>query len=1028
MEPTKKAKGVLVPVCDQYSVLKMSVPAEFLPTESTQQTCAIMCIDISGSMAGSALSQAKEALLESVKLMQANNAPVVILAFDSAVSIQSSEESDHAAVNNFIKKLDARGGTQFRHVFDSLLTRIQLNPTRNYFIAFFTDGCDNDSYGTLEPHMLAFKNYVSANAVTVAIHTVGFTSSHDATLLNKIISFGTKDGTFQYVTDSKAIPQAIGNLTKLIDFSNFWGELQIAGNIPIRLNFQKDEEVKAYSANMFVDDSEIKATAPISYAILVHKGKDVYKIPVDVEMGKEPGDLLPRIENFIELVRTKLILAINRMTLQKSSNEVLMKQKEEIDKLRAQLSQYMTQTMKSRDANKMQVVEKLKECREIFTEYFVAYNEAMTKGIVSNLSLAKLNNLAYKGVFDSKVAREMAKRASAGQKFMEKMVLEVECIKKSLNYEELAKKYKDTIEDFGHCAITYQTWLEALQEGDCLCLTYDAERNLDDIFDSSTVRIKSINVSMLTSEAFVSAAVFASDSQHGVKLAEFGPMQNPNSMAKVLPNEIVNGILPIYICEEHWRIASLKMRPMNAWTDTHDILAIAKHHPIRIPFLVLIKALDTATTEHKKRQFKWVLDTCDALYQVPEHKELIMADFKEVFAKYIECPQFRTTEFVKSIPIFFAHYCFAVVHGDTKVSDLDLLVKSVIEEVFRRETKDVTNDKGLAMKYLCDVLRIDYDTSIKSLANLALEKQSLAAKSDPAILFAQRVEQAGKEVEKQWVAGLEGYSKAKIDELTGKEEELTRSILATFYTAEVDAKIEEYRKKYEEMLKQSPDIASVTNLANVLLKKEYKFDSIKSLGIFTNEKLILLVLQNAIQASNAKRKVAVNAGFYLSPFAPQEEVVKQLTKMRQETIKLARDYVMSREIKGKPQADKTEKDAKAFVSTANAYTAGGILQGAAKSAEILLFLKAMADAKECPLLREKLAMILSGVYKDVVVIPDIDTITGGAKELVKQIVGKYFLTFNREEWFTIGEKQKPVLDAMFAKVRKNVVYGHPPLP
>jgi hypothetical protein len=202
-----------------------------------------------------------------------------------------------------------------------------------------------------------------------------------------------------------------------------------------------------------------------------------------------------------------------------------------------------SEVLKSKDKMKIAAAEKLKECKEMFTEYFVAFNEAMTSGVISNVSLARLNNIAYKGVIDSKVAREMAKRTAVEQKYMEDMEENIKEITKGMNFEKLREEYKDKVEDYRHCAITYQTWLEALKEGDCLCLTYDAERNLEDILDSSTVCIKSISVSMLTAEAFVNAAMFVAKSQDGIKLTDFGPSKESKSLAKVLPNEIVNGIL-----------------------------------------------------------------------------------------------------------------------------------------------------------------------------------------------------------------------------------------------------------------------------------------------------------------------------------------------------------------------------------------------------------------------------------------------------------------------------------------------------
>eukprot|EP01022_Parablepharisma_sp_SALTPOND_P008002 TRINITY_DN135052_c0_g1_i1.p1 TRINITY_DN135052_c0_g1~~TRINITY_DN135052_c0_g1_i1.p1 ORF type:complete len:1034 (+),score=152.86 TRINITY_DN135052_c0_g1_i1:8277-11378(+) len=1024
----KVGRGMLIPVCDEYSLLKIIVPCSLLPSENRTQTRVIIAIDVSGSMSGSPVNQAKDALLEFANTFKANQVPLTVIAFNSSVSTMSCTSENYAPIISFIQNLKASGGTVFKNVFKSLLEIVKKDPTQNYFIAFFTDGRDNDSYSTLKPHLEVFKDFIMEKGTTVALHTVGFGPYHDAGLLNKVISFGTKEGTFQYVTDSEEIPQSIGKLSSLIDFANFWSEIQLTENTKVRLNFQKDEKEENYVANVYADYKELARTFPIKYEIKINMGKEWYTLPVEVEKDKSPQTTLQRADDFVELVRTRLITIIAGMTQGKVDTKRLAGEKEKVDKLRDKLSQLMVQTLKTHDPKKMLAAEKLKECKDIFTEYFVAYNEAMTKGIVSNVSLAKLNNLAYKGVIDSRVARELAKRATSGQKYMEQMLIEIEETRKKLNFAALHEKYKDSINEFGHCAINYQTWLEALEEGDCLCLTYDAERDVDDIFDSSTVRIKSINISMLTSEAFVSAAIFASNSRNGLKLAEFGPSKDSGSMAKVLPNEVVNGILPLYICEEHWQVAKLRMRPMNAWTDTHDILAIAKHQPVRIPFLVLIKALDAATTEHKRRQFKWILDTCIALYNVPEHKELIMEDYKEVFAKYIEFPQYRTSEFVRSIPIFFTHFCLALTHGDIKDVDAKTFVRAIMEEILRRKTQDVTNDKMVALNFVANMLSLDLDKTAKCLAQIELQKRQIQGKTNPAALFTQKLEEKGLAVEKKYVSEEQDKNKEEIKELCEKTDKIMQEI-------EIPLKVEilpEEAKKiidtYEKVLKEDPDVISVLNMAKELLKIDIEcYTILKELGITTMEQMVHLVLQNSLQASNNRRKLSVNSGNYTSPFAPQEQIVKALEKLRKETVQEAKEYIIGREIKGNPVTNKTEEDAKEFASTSNPYKAAGIIMGVNRKPEFLLFLKAVLE-EESPIIQEKLKMLFKGKYEGVDLFEDVEKLSKGLNGTISQVLYKYFMRLTKEEWYGLGVSQNELLNKMFQKVNKNRMYGHPPLP
>jgi len=1023
-------KSYLLQITEDYSQLKIVIPANLLPEESKAQTHIIFALDNSGSMAGSAINTAKIGLLELTKIAENNKIPLTVASYNTAVEKITCTDENYEPVKDFIENIKAYGGTQFKCIFDKLLRLIKENPNQNYFIAFFTDGCDNDPYNVLEPYLLKFKEFLLNNFVTVAIHTVGFTESHDVTLLNKIIKFGTKDGTFQFVQDSAQILSSIGNLEKMIDFINFWGELQISEKCAYKLNFQKDFDGLNYVANLYVDAKEITGTFPLNYKIKIHQGKEISLIPIEIIRIEKSINLYEMVEIFLELARNRVINLTSRMMEEKIIPENLAIQKAEVDKLRNKMSELMVQSMKSHDSKKMLAVEKLKECKEIFTEYFSAFTEAMTKGIVSKVSLAKLNNVAYKGVIDSRVARELAKRAESGQKFMENMISQVEEIKKKLEIKKLEEKYKDSIEEFGHCAITYQTWLEALEDGDCLCLTYDAERDLSDIFDSSTVRIKTINVSMLTSEAFVNAANFVLDSKNGVKLAEFGHSDKNMSLAKVLPNEIVNGILPLYICEEHWQIAKLKMRPMNAWTDTHDILAIAKHQPIRIPFLVMIKALDNANNEFSKKQFKWILDTCMALYKQEEHKELIFEDYKEVFIKYIESPHLRTTEFVKNIPIFFSHFCFALIQNDIKIDNLDFYIKCIFEEILRRETTDITLQKQDQLNFVSNAFNLSLENTAKPLAGLELRKRNSDTKSDPVILILKKLEQKGIKVDYKEAGLLVPYGEGSGEISKINEEESKIKSLC-----EMPAKIPELAKnvidiiaKYREILKNNSDVNSIVNMAKEFLKLDLSsYRTLEGLGITTNEQLTFFVLQNSLQASNAKRKVSANAGNYLSPYAEKDFIIKALTKIKIDNLNDAVDYFISKEIKGKADIEKTKEDAQNFKNEANMYKAASIIMGLNTKEEWHKFVTQIID-DNIPVIKEKLIMILNGTFKGVQLYEYSKSIATYRDSDIKRLISKHFINFTKSEWYNIATSHKEILDEIFKSVKKSIMYGHPPLP
>ena len=77
-------------------------------------------------------------------------------------------------------------------------------------VIFFTDGQGSPRT------MSQFKKVLAQSGANTAVHTIGFTSGHDARLLNEITLAGTVQGTFQYVRGSNEIPQAMSTISQLV--------------------------------------------------------------------------------------------------------------------------------------------------------------------------------------------------------------------------------------------------------------------------------------------------------------------------------------------------------------------------------------------------------------------------------------------------------------------------------------------------------------------------------------------------------------------------------------------------------------------------------------------------------------------------------------------------------------------------------------------------------------------------------------------------------------------------------------------
>src|SRR4051812_39834232 len=118
---------------------------------------------------------------------------------------------------------------------------------------------------------------------------------------------------------------------------------------------------------------------------------------------------------------------------------------------------------------------------------------------------------------------------------------------------------------------------------------------------------------------------------------------------------------------------------------TLDIFGYTYRQISTVPFLVLAKSLFDTSTEFKRRQTKWILETCDAIYK---QSSILRKDNKKIFENYMKSPVNRTIEHVPNNLVFLGHLLCALRCGDVNVQDAQRwiqegLMKSLIEETIR---------------------------------------------------------------------------------------------------------------------------------------------------------------------------------------------------------------------------------------------------------------------------------------------------------------------------------------------------------
>lgn len=167
-------------------------------------------IDVSGSMGGTSITQAREALLQALDRLGPNDR-FGILAFNhtyrefaSAPLTASSENL--AAARGFVQDLQAGGGTE---MLPALLHVMQKPETPGYLrhIILLTDG----DLGNEEQIFAALRVHLSG----ARLYTVAIGSSPNFFLATKMAQFGR--GTFTHITDIGEIRDQMGRLLGTIE-------------------------------------------------------------------------------------------------------------------------------------------------------------------------------------------------------------------------------------------------------------------------------------------------------------------------------------------------------------------------------------------------------------------------------------------------------------------------------------------------------------------------------------------------------------------------------------------------------------------------------------------------------------------------------------------------------------------------------------------------------------------------------------------------------------------------------------------
>ncbi|KAF9929535.1 hypothetical protein BGZ67_006270 [Mortierella alpina] len=726
------------PLDNQNSVTVLSIkapplvledsPAALLAAPRVQKEAYFhICLDTSGSMAGSGLYCAREAMARLIDhLINTCGVPssrITVYLFSHVCKVRQLQ--DEAQDKAWVKTINADGGTSFACVFKELVANTQkqiregeqLNADINTTLFFFTDGEDYDAHNLPTAKDSLESILKGTPRLESTVHTFGFTAGHDAKLLSWLTRLGTEDGCFQYIEQSGAINSSMSTTLELLGDSAMDLQRKIEILLP---NDEEDATSSQHWIPIKLERDGVSGTAVVRdkvftgntikwreyrpapaaddlVAATAANDSDVHHTVNEMQVEWLQQDDHERILGMTVHIQhefLRLVEAIN--TIGGSTDLSAVEKSAKLREIDNQTESY-AKVLGTMTASSVKI--KLKPMREAcmqactqtrtLLQSFLSVKADAHKqgGSISNTSLATFNSLAYGQITEARLKAKLDARAGKNMALFADLDDKVAKIVVDLDLDVMeAQESEDTLRELS-CAFSTNTYIEALRDGDCLCMTMDVSRASGAIADPSQLVIKSIFPTLLTSSMFT-LALGHSLSQNSPEDVHGGfDRHSAASIAPGLAHENITAVMPLYINEKHWQVAKLRMKPILGYVVTLDATGYTYSQSTTVPFLVLAKALEAyPMTEFKQRQILLILQTCDAIYK---ESKTLRETTKALVEQFCLSHTQRTVDVITNNYVFLGHVICALRAGDITVEEMQSLMPrfepAIVEEQIRRD-------------------------------------------------------------------------------------------------------------------------------------------------------------------------------------------------------------------------------------------------------------------------------------------------------------------------------------------------------
>jgi len=706
------------------------------------QSNLMIFADKSGSMSGAPYRTLKQALLDLADQLFGETKEEN--AFESVHTVFYNSEISAAVTNSKKSYLDHINSqvvtkrTNFVNCFEYIMQNLKKAADgSSFYIVFLTDGREtsNQDY-VLDAKRAELRQALNdlqkgQKEINTVIYTLGFSADHDASLLNFLAQSGSQTGNFVYIDTEnedykEQLAESLGacfgmalqsSKTDKMEILNKETGLKMRVNVDQQFEFGTDDAVLDPQNDMGDGDEQIQEQGEVMWtAVKYHmtvllKEKELLNENLVVNLQLANGikvqgkvQLMKVLEPPVGLLRQAEVGLLNKQTfeliqkIQNTSVKSTMKKEafEQLMQLNRSLDFKVDDFMKIRNKDeKKALLTAVHECRTRSNYVISVLREAQSLDNLSNVTIAKLNDQAYKAINKGGLQKMLDKRALQNEDLYKKLEMEAAQIASNINITKLEEEHEEILAEIGDCPLSCLGTLEAIQESDCMCIGLSISRPEAAIADPSKLVVNDIFPTYLTADSFLESAKFKlmnADGDGKNIHGGFGKQKDSAAgkaqIVEGLGREKITGVMPLYLFKEHWNIAKRKIQPIFGFMCTLDILGYSPEQFYTIPFLVLSRALAKSKAEPSevnRRMVSQILDTCTNMIQYNKtFREEIISKIVN-FCQGQDAVSHRTADVVKSVEVLALQYYALLKLENLGASTEDMEHK----EIFEGKTKQI---------------------------------------------------------------------------------------------------------------------------------------------------------------------------------------------------------------------------------------------------------------------------------------------------------------------------------------------------